>query len=237
MRVHTLIHAPFEGLGVIRGWLSEKNHFLHETHTYRGDPLPRVENFDWLIIMGGPQSLQKLEKYLYLKDELRLINEALQSNKLILGICLGAQLIAEALGAKTVSSPETEIGVFPLHLTGKGYTDPILRHFPDPFNATHWHHDMPGLPEEAVILASSSGCPRQIIRFRRGVYGIQCHLELTSADISKMIDHGSHDLISGRYIQTKYELLNHNYTENNQLMFLFLNYFSQVKVDMEFCEQ
>jgi GMP synthase (glutamine-hydrolysing) len=237
MRVHALIHAPFEGLGVIRNWLSEKNHFLQETHTYRGDLLPRIENFDWLIIMGGPQSLQELDKYPYLKDELRLITQALQGNKLILGICLGAQLIAEALGAKTVTSPETEIGVYPLQLTETGYTDPIMRHFPDPFNATHWHHDMPGLPDDATVLASSSGCPRQIIRFRRGVYGLQCHLELTQTDIGKMIDHDSQDLVAGRYTQTKYELLNHNYTEVNQLMFLFLNYFTQVKVDLELCEQ
>ncbi len=232
MRVHALIHAPFEGLGVIRAWLQENDYSLRETHAYRGEILPNAEDFDWLIIMGGPQNAKELGKYQYLQDEVRLISQAMQHNKFLLGICLGAQLISESLGAKTVASIEKEIGVFPIELTEDGHSDPIMRHFPDQFPVTHWHSDMPGIPADAVVLASSRGCPRQIIRFKPRVYGLQCHFELTHQDVNKMAEHDSADLIFGRYTQTKEELLNHNYAPTNQLMRLFLEHFAKITADV-----
>lgn len=233
MRVHALIHAPFEGLGVIQEWLRKNDYSLRETHSYRGDILPDAKDFDWLIIMGGPQNLQTLEKYPYLQNEIRLISQAVSQHKLVLGICLGAQLIAESMGAKTTSSPEKEIGVFSLQLTEKGHSDPIMRHFPDEFPVTHWHNDMPGLPATAAVLAVSSGCPRQIVRFKPQVYGLQCHFELAAADLKRMIDHDENDLVFGRFTQTKEELLNHNYSKINQLMFLFLDHFAKVMVEKD----
>lgn len=228
MQVCTLIHESFEGLGAIHNWLQKKNYHVRETHSYRGDALPQVQDFDGLIVMGGPQDLKDLKKYPYLQDEIRLIKQAIQQDKLVLGVCLGAQLIAESLGAKTEASPEKEIGVFPLQLTQQGYADPVMRHFPDSFPATHWHNDMPGLPAGAAVLAASRGCPRQIICFKPRVYGLQCHFELTREDISKMVNHSSGDLTPGRYIQTKAELLNQDYSAINQLMFQFLDHFSKV---------
>ena len=233
MRVHALIHAPFEGLGVIQEWLKKNDYLLYETHSYRGDVLPAVKDFDWLIVMGGPQNLKSMEKYPYLQDEIRLISQAVSQNKLVLGICLGAQLIAESLGAKTTSSPEKEIGVFPLQLTEKGHADHILRHFPEEFLVTHWHSDMPGLPASAEVLAASSGCPRQILRFKPRVYGLQCHFELTSADLKRMIEHDPTDLTFGRYTQTQEELLHYNYSKINQLMFLFLDHFARITVGVD----
>lgn len=224
MRVSALIHAPFESLGVIQAWLQRNGYSLRETHSYRGDRLPGLDDFDWLIVMGGPQNAKALEKYPYLQDEVRLISQAMQQQKLLLGICLGAQLIAESLGANTEASPEKEIGVFPLQLTEGGHSDPIMRHFPEQFPATHWHNDMPGIPAGATVLAVSRGCPRQIVRFSPRAYGLQCHLELTSADVGKMVEHET-ELTFGRYTQTKDELLTHNYSPINQLMFLFLDHF------------
>lgn len=231
MRVSALMHAPFETLGAIQTWLGKKGYKIVETHTYRGDRTPALESFDWLIVMGGPQNLKQLEQYSYLQEEIRLIKQALQNGKPVLGICLGAQLIAESLGAKTEASPEKEIGVFGLQLTGAGYADPIMQHFPDQFPATHWHSDMPGIPAGAAILATSQGCPRQIIRFKTNVYGLQCHFELTSNDIYEMVKHDQNDLIPNLYVQTKEELLNYNYANINQQMFLFLDHFSKIIVD------
>ena len=225
MRVNAFIHAPFEGLGAIHFWLKKKSYSLREIHTYRGDPIPRLGEFDWLIIMGGPQNLKQIEKYPYLQEEIGLITQAIQRNKLVLGICLGAQLIAESLGAKTEASPEKEIGVFPLYLTEPGHSDPILRHFPEQFPSTHWHNDMPGIPAGASILATSPGCPRQIIRFKPRVYGLQCHLELTGDNIREMLLHEGKKLVPGRYIQTNEEFLGQNFTFINQLLFLFLDHF------------
>lgn len=234
MRVHALIHADFEGLGAIQIWLNKKNYFIRETHTYRGEALPLVDDFDWLIIMGGPQNLKELEKYSYLQDEIRLITQAIQKGKLILGVCLGAQLIAESLGGKTETSPEREVGVFPLQLTEKGYADPIMRHFPDEFPVAHWHNDMPGLSAGATILAASRGCPRQIIRFKPSVYGLQCHLELTIENVREMLNHDQSELRPNRYTQTREELLSHNYSSINQWLFMFLDQFCKVTADIDY---
>jgi GMP synthase (glutamine-hydrolysing) len=225
VRVNALLHAPFEGLGVIGHWLQKKNYPLQETHTYRGDTVRRVDDFDWLIVMGGPQNLKNLGKYPYLQPEIQLIKQAIQHDKLVVGICLGAQLIAESLGAKTEASPEKEIGFFPLELTEKGHVDPIMRHFPERFPAGHWHSDMPGLPPEASILAASPGCPRQIIRFKPRVYGLQCHLEFTADDIRNLIHHAGDDLTAGRYTQTRDELLYYDCTAVHEFMFLFLDHY------------
>lgn len=130
MRVHAIIHAAFEGLGAIQTWLDRKDFSLSVSHPYRGDQLPNPNTYDWLIIMGGPQDLKQIHKYPYLRDELSLIQQSIDLNKMVLGICLGAQLIAESLGAKTEPSPEKEIGIFPVNLTDSGHADPITRHFP-----------------------------------------------------------------------------------------------------------
>lgn len=227
MRVQALIHAPFENLGIIGSWLNQKGYTVYETHSYRGDQLPQVDSFDWLISMGGSQNLKELHRYPYLQAECDLIAKSIESNKPVLGVCLGAQLIGESLGANTVASPEKEIGVFPLYLTPEAYEDPIFRHFPKEFPVTHWHNDMPGLPQGAVVLAKSIGCPRQIIRFRPQVYGLQCHLEFTYEDIASMCVHEANDLTSGKCIQTKVELLEQDYAAINELLFVFLDHFTK----------
>lgn len=99
MRIHAIIHAPFEKLGIIESWISKKNYTLTTTHTYNGEQLPDASAFDFLIIMGGPQSPLKLDKYPYLRNEILLAKQTVKKNKALLGVCLGAQIIAEALGA------------------------------------------------------------------------------------------------------------------------------------------
>lgn len=229
MRILVIIHADFERLGAIHTWLNKKGCDLMEVHPYRGEVLPKMADFDGLIIMGGPQDLKEIEKYDYLQKELSLIQNAIHTHKLVLGICLGAQLIAESLGAKTESSPEREIGIFPVQLTEAGYSDQITRHFPEQFKVGHWHNDMPGLPAGAKVLATSLGCPRQIICFRPYVYGLQCHFEFTIENIRALLEHQSEDLPSGRFVQNKQALLEYPYQAINKLMWLFLDNFVQVK--------
>src|SRR3990167_675330 len=112
-----------------------------------------------LILMGGPQSPLKIGEFPYLADEIDLIKTAFLQNKRILGFCLGAQLIGEALGAPTGRSPEKEVGVYPVTLTEEGKKDPLLTDLPDNFPVIHWHNDMPGLLEDSALLAYSEGCP------------------------------------------------------------------------------
>src|SRR5580704_8403145 len=126
MRIHYILHASFEKLGAIEHWLNEHPCQVSGTHTYKGEPLPDSSQFDMLIVMGGPQSAVHLDKYPYLIDEVNLIRESIHARKAVLGICLGAQLIGVALGAKASVSPHKEIGVYPVQQTADAKEDPLF---------------------------------------------------------------------------------------------------------------
>lgn len=224
MRIHCLLHAEFEKLGVIENWIHQQGHSMSETHSYRNEKLPTTNEFDMLIIMGGPQSVLELDKYAYLRDEVELAKRAISENKIVLGICLGAQIISVALGAKAEQSPEREIGVYPIQMTRDAEADPLFKHFPPQFDVMHWHSDMPGMPSGGVLLAKSSGCPRQAFRFGDRVYGFQFHMELTPSLVKQMVEHCRDELIPSPYVQKSEELLKLNLTAINQKMIATLDY-------------
>jgi GMP synthase (glutamine-hydrolysing) len=222
MKILFITHADFETPGVIETWAREKKYEVSMLKPYREESCKPNDDFDFLIIMGGPQSACDLDKYPYLFDEIKLIKKAIEQDKIVLGFCLGAQLIGEALGAKTERSPEKEIGVFPIILTSDALTDPILKDFPKVFPAIHWHSDMPGQTKDSILLAGSAGCPRQILRYRNKVYGFQCHLEITKAGIEAMVAACPEDLVLSMYTQTKQELLANDYNLINKFMIIIL---------------
>ncbi len=228
MRIHCIIHAAFETPGVIESWAKEKGYIFSETHTYRGDKLPEINLFDFLIVMGGPQSPLRIDKWSYLQDEMHLIKKSVAANKAILGICLGAQLIAESLGAKTERSPHREIGVFPMELLPDAASDPVFSKFPQTFPAMHWHNDMPGIPKGARLLAKTAGCPRQAFSIGDRIYGLQCHLEMTKQNISDMIAHCEKELSTDLYVDSKQQLLSHDLQEINNKMIIVLDYLSAI---------
>lgn len=231
MRIHAIIHAAFEPLGVIEEWAVEKKHELTIARSYDGEILPSPSSFDFLIIMGGPQSSLELDKYPYLKDEILLIRAALRENKLALGVCLGAQLISHALGAQPERSPEKEVGVFPIELTPIGQKDDLLKNFPRQFDVMHWHNDMPGLPDGADVLATSLGCPRQIVRFSRRAYGFQCHFEISADGAKQLIDNCQDDLAPSRYVQSAPDILKANFSIFNSAMKIILDRLSNPTLD------
>src|SRR5579872_3246973 len=165
MKILIVIHASFEKSGSIETWAKNNGHQIQEVSPYQGEKLPDIKEFDLLIVMGGPQSPLEIDDAPYLVDEIKLIKEALVEKRRIIGICLGAQLIGEALGAKTERSPHREIGAYPLELLPDAKYDPVFQQFPEKFNTMHWHNDMPGIPANAVLLAKSDGCPRQAFRY------------------------------------------------------------------------
>lgn len=116
MRILFVLHASFEQPGFIETWAKNHNHSMQTVCPYKGDKFPNTNNFDFLVFMGGPQSPLEMDKAPYLRDEIVLIREALKQNKRILGVCLGAQLIGEAMGAKTERSPHREIGMNEIEL-------------------------------------------------------------------------------------------------------------------------
>jgi GMP synthase (glutamine-hydrolysing) len=226
MHIHYIIHASFESLGAIESWAHANGHALSGTHTYKGEKLPDSLDFDCLIVMGGPQSPLHLDRWPYLQDEINLIKAAVDANKAILGICLGAQLIGEALGAKTQRSPQREIGVLPVELLPDAAHDPVFSQLPSTFLVMHWHNDMPGIPKDARILAKSAGCPYQAFSVGDRIYGLQFHLEMTAANIQEMLRHCEADLEPGPYVETKKQMMEYQMDNINARLFVLLDYFA-----------
>jgi len=202
MRIQYVLHADFELPGRIEQWAARRGHAQARCKPFRGERLPDVSEFDLLVVMGGPQSARELGAAPYLAREIELIAGALRQDLPVLGICLGAQLLGEACGARTERSPEREIGFFPIDLTEAGRTDPVLRGLPPRFVVAHWHGDMPGLAPGCAVLATSAGCPRQIVRYAPKAYGFQCHPEFTAECVGLMLQHGAADLAPGPYVQS-----------------------------------
>lgn len=225
------MHESFEAPAAIELWAQRREHGVSYTRLYLGDVFPRdCAGFDFLVIMGGPQSpattLQECP-YFDAKKEMQFIKAAIDQGKRVLGVCLGAQLIGEALGAHFDHSPNREMGVFDLILTAAAQQDPIFKTFPETFPVGHWHGDMPGLTSDARVLATSSGCPRQIVRYSPCVYGFQCHFEFTPEAIEGMIQNCGHELDAGEdlpYVQSVQQLRQNEYVGINERMFKFLDY-------------
>lgn len=223
MRIQYIIHADFELPGIIETWAKQNQFTQKFCRPFAGEQLPSPDSFDLLIVMGGPQSPLSIAESPYLEDEISFIKEAIKVQIPILGFCLGAQLIGEALGARTERSPNKEVGVFPIELTKEGCEDNLLKDLPKQFSVVHWHNDMPGLTKESKVLAASRGCPRQIVRYSPYIYGFQCHPEATKQNIEAMISNCPGDLTTGKYVQSAEEFLSHDFPAINNKMIQILD--------------
>lgn len=228
VRIHAIIHASFEKVGIIEGWCLKNGYQLSSTFPFKGEKLPDISEIDFLIIMGGPQCAIYLDQYPYLYDEVEFIKKSIAHNKPTLGICLGAQLIGVSLGAKAERSPNKEIGVFPVTLTNEGLKDPIFKGFSPIFDVMHWHSDMAGLTDNMVVLAKSEGCPIQAFRYGDRVYGLQFHLEITTKLLKGMVEHCSDDLGCAPYIQKEETLRSLDLTPINEKMIPVLDYLAKL---------
>ena len=208
MRIHYLQHVPFEGLGSIERWAKFNDHSLSATRFYDGEALPRLDQIEMLVILGGPMNIYEEDSHPWLIEEKALIKQALESDTLILGICLGAQLIADALGAKIYRNPHKEIGWFPLELTDQARESQVFRNLPSKFTALHWHGDTFELPAGATHIAKSDGCSNQAFTFdSERVVGLQFHLEWTTVILAATLRSCADDLTEGKYVQTPDEIL------------------------------
>jgi GMP synthase-like glutamine amidotransferase len=203
MKVHVLQHVPFEGLGSIATWLSERDAFVQYTRFYQSPVLPDPGSIDLVIAMGGPMSVNDEGDYPWLKQEKAFIKEAVDRGLAVLGVCLGAQLIASALGAPVFANAHKEIGWFPVQAVSTG-SDTFR--FPARTTVFHWHGETFDLPPGAVRLARSAGCQNQAFQIGRTVIGLQFHLETTPATADQLIQHCRDELVAGEYIQTEQAL-------------------------------
>ena len=203
MRLHALQHVPFEGLGTIANWVLEQGHQLTSTQFYKAGTLPSMQDFDGLIIMGGPMNIYEDNSYPWLAAERRFIKEAVDAGKSAVGICLGAQLLADALGSPVFAGKEKEIGWWPISLTEDGKKSQLCSGLPPAATVFHWHGDTFNIPKGAVHLAESQGCSSQAFLFEDRILGLQFHLEATPETVDEILAHCSNELKPAKYIQTK----------------------------------
>ncbi len=226
MRIHYLQHVPFENPGTILAWAGQRQYPISCTKFYEKDSLPEQEAFDWLVIMGGPMNIYEEEQYPWLRQEKEFIRAAIHNNKIVIGLCLGAQLIADVIGGRVIKNEYKEIGWFPVTFTKKALALPQFSFLPEQPVVFEWHGDtFVDLPEEAVLLASNAACKHQAFLYKDRVYGFQFHLENTVQIITDLIEHCAEEMIPSHYVQTAETLLEgKEYMEqDNQWMTLFLS--------------
>ena len=224
MRLHYLQHVPFEDLARIENWAEDRGHEISRTLLFDGQELPGIDEFDWLVIMGGPMNIYEESKYPWLAREKRFIRDAIASNKIVLGICLGGQLIADVLGGKVRRNLYKEIGWHPVKLTPEGQKSRIFSVLPNTFMAFHWHGDTFEIPPQALRAAESESCANQAFALGKAI-GLQFHLESSMDSVDHLIENCSNELVDGKYIQSQEEILSHvdRFQETNRLMALFLD--------------
>ncbi len=207
MRVHYIQHVPFEDLGCIEPYLIKRGHKLGRTQMYLGEPLPIIEDIDWLIVLGGPMGVDDEFQYPWIHQEKIFIREVIDAGKLVFGICLGAQLVANVLGANVFKNAHREIGWFPIECSLKIYETILGNVLPQKMDVFHWHGDMFEIPDRATHLASTQVCPNQGFILDNHIIGFQFHLESTMNSVRALIDNGRNELDGSQFVQTELEML------------------------------
>jgi GMP synthase-like glutamine amidotransferase len=222
-----LQHVPFEGIGSIQPWMDSRGIAVSTARLFKEPALPLPGDFDWLIVMGGPMSANEEAVHPWLRPEKRLISQAIEAGKTVLGICLGAQLIASALGARVFPNECREIGWFPVRRPAGPVTD-LARLFPDDIEVFHWHGETFELARGAVNFLESDVCENQAFSLGSRVLGLQFHLETTHSSAASLIENSRHEIAPSATIQTEQEMLARpeRFAAINRLMDSLLNYLS-----------
>ena len=228
MNVQVLQHVAFEDIGSMALWLAEQRAAIGHTRFQEDSArLPAVKGLDLVIVMGGPMSVNDESAYPWLKAEKRFIREAVERGTPLIGICLGAQLLANTFGARVYPNREREIGWFPIKAVAS--SEEVFR-FPTQANVFHWHGETFDLPDGAVQLATSAACANQAFQLGRRAIGLQFHLETTPESAVELIKNCRHELTGGAFVQTEAALSTtptSAYARVNRLMNDVLGYLTQ----------
>ena len=220
MRAHYLQHVPFEGLGCIEPWLQRAGYEVTATRFYDSEELPPPAEVDLVVAMGGPMSVNDEQQYPWLAAEKRFIRAAVELQRPVLGVCLGAQLIASACGAAVYPNKVKEIGWLPIQGVAPeaggdggdgggdvGTEQPATFRFPPFQEVFHWHGDTFDLPEGAVRLARSNGALNQAFQLGGSVIGMQFHLDTTPDGARALVENCRAELVPSMYVQSEEGIL------------------------------
>lgn len=236
MKIHCLQHLKNETLGNIGTWVSQKGHRLTKTLLYKKPVFPEPEKFDMLLIMGGTMSVYQEEEFPWIRPEKEFVKKAIDMGKPVLGSCFGAQLIAEVLGGKVTRNRFKEIGwhrVKALAGENTNNEEEIISELPSglfpEFTAFMWHGDTFEIPAGAVRLFESEACQNQGFIYGENVLGLQFHPEADRQWIEKLIEDSGHELVEGKYIQSKEQILiDEHFLENSRnIAFSLMDWFEK----------
>ena len=225
MKAHYFQHVEFEGLGLIETELLARGYEISRTRWYLQERPPEHEQIDCLIIMGGPMSVNDQSEYPWLVDEMAFIKKAIDLGKPVLGICLGAQLIAKAFGSEVYPGPAKEIGWWPI--TNVSGQNTAVFAFPEQHTTFHWHGETFDLPPSSVCLAKSPVCKHQAFQLGSKAIGLQFHLEMTASVAKALTQHCAEDLAPGEYAQSAEEIIaapEQLYSKNQTLLIGLLDF-------------
>lgn len=221
MRIHCLQHVPFEGPASIADWAVAKGYRVRTTPLFEGADLPSRPEFDLLLVMGGPMGIYDEAEYPWLAGEKVFLRETIAAEKTVVGICLGAQLLADVLGAPVYRNAHKEIGWFPMELTAAGRSSDLFGFLPQRLDVFHWHGDTFGMPAGAVHLARSEGCENQAFLYEGRVLGLQFHLESTPRSVQEILSNCADEIVPSAYVQNAERMLaatTDDYRRINQAM-------------------
>jgi len=202
LRIQCLQHVGFEGPAAIGEWMTAKGHWLTTTHLHRGETLPALDAVDWVVVMGGPMNIYEHRFHPWLRAEKEFLGAAISAQKTVLGVCLGAQLIADVLGAKVYQNLEQEIGWLPVAFAPGNPTASLFPGAPRELTVFHWHRDTFDLPARTARLASSAGCLNQAFAYEDRVVALQFHLETTQQSVAALVENCGAELKGGKFVQS-----------------------------------
>ncbi|KKH45460.1 type 1 glutamine amidotransferase [Methanosarcina sp. 1.H.A.2.2] len=231
MKIHVLQHSALKTLGTVEEYSRTKNHPLESTRFYKITNPPSLESFDLLIIMGGPMGIYDYEENPWLRDEKAFIKQAIEAGKPVLGICLGAQLLADVLGARVYENGHREMGWFPVKaVRTEGNKPEFLEGLPEEITVFNWHSRTFDLPAGAVHLFRSEGCKNQGFIYNDRAVALQFHPEVHKERVESMIMRFGGESGNGPFIQKKEEMLGQEkyLAETKKFMFKVLDKFEEI---------